>query len=269
MNTFRTLLGILAGSSLLVAVGCGAPGTQSALEDARFALDAADYATAVTKATEAYAANPTDLPTALVLSSAYAGRGGISTLDMAESLSETGATSDAFDRVHDIFVSTLTSTGLADLRLAIATLTDFAGTISSDQQGSYSYQLGVLQMIEALALPTLTAQPAAGGTVTATAITSAQKDFVQADFVGADNNLIAAGLASDNALVTLMRQNYCALADVSGTAGFTLAELQDLTLCELNDNLATLTQAAGSFQSPAILTCLSFDFSCTAVDTTD
>lgn len=269
MNTLRTLLGILAGSSLLLTTSCGAPATQSALEEARFALDAADYATAVTKATEAYAAAPTDLPTALVLSAAYAGRGGISTLDLVESLSETGATSDAFDRVHDIFVSTLTTTGLADLRVAISTLTDFAGTIPSDQRGGYSYQLGLLQAIEAFALPTLAAQPTADGTVTATAITLAQKDAVQADFVGADNNLIAAGLASDNALVTLLRQNYCALADVTGTAGFTLAELQDLTLCELNENVTTLTAAAGSFQSAAILTCASFNFSCTAVDTTD
>ncbi len=260
---------IVACLCVATLAGCGASYSTN-LEEAQFALDTGDYASAVTKATAALVATPNDFEATMTLSSALAGRAGVDLLTISSSLADTTLTAQIFSTIHNSLVSVLVGggQGLNDLRAAITTLTGFGGTVSNVHQ--YRFQLGLLQSVESFALPTMAAQPASGGTITATAISGTDATNTQNDFIDADNNLILGGLASTNALVTTMRKNYCALQLLSAGGGFTTAELQDLTLCQLSSSAVqnTLTAVAGSFQSGSVATCASFDFTqCATTDT--
>lgn len=249
------------------AMGCGSA-SDTALDEVRAALDSAttasDYDAIITKAAAAQAADPTNFDLTLALSSAYAGRAGIEYLDLVEALSDTGNSATAFDAIHGVFVTTLSATGLADVRLAISTLTGFTGTVSTGDDGKRYYdQLGTFQVIEAFSLSTLRAKPTSTSTVTVADITAADRSNVQDDFINADNNLILGGLGADNTIVETLRKNYCALSQRSGAAGFTLEELQDITTCQLSDSPATIV----TFQSASITLCSDFVF--TQCETTD
>lgn len=262
----KTLIPLGLCVAAFLSMACGRQ-FDKLLEEAQFALDSQDYATAITKATEALVATPNDFEATMVLSAAYSGRAGVNLLDLAKKLTESGIEDEAFNAVHDLLAASLTSTGLTDLRSAVTTLSGFAGTVGS--QTRYTFQLGMLQAIEGYALPSLTAQPTVAGTITATSVTSAQKDIVQADLIAADNNLITSGIGADNQLVTTVRKSYCVIKERSAGSGFSQAELQDRVRCELDDNRANLRTANGDFQSATVTTCDDFNFTtCTAVDTT-
>lgn len=248
-----------------LTMGCGAA-SDTALDEITEALGsaatAADYDPIVTKAKSAFDADLTNMELALVLSSAYAGRAGIDYLNLVEALSDVSKDTTAFKEIHGIFVKTITSAGLEDLRLAITTLSGFSGTVPTGTKRFYD-QLGTFQTVEVFSLGTLRAKPTTDSTTTIANITAADRASTQSDFIEADNNLILGGSKSDNAVVQTLRKNYCALSQRSGGEGFTREELQDIVSCQLSSTPASLT----TFQSASITSCASFDF--TQCATTD
>ncbi len=259
MKVLRLLGAVLCAGWL--TAGCGSA-SDVALDEVRSALDSGDYATAVTKGETAVANDPTNFELTLALSSAYAGRAGIEYLDLVEALSNVDNDDSAFSAIHNVFVDTVSATGIADVRLAITTLTGFGGTIVDAAR--YYDQLGTYQVIEAFSLSTLRAKPTATSTTTVTDITDADRANVQADFVAADNNLVLGGLDADNTIVETIRKNFCALKNLSTAEGFTVAELQDITECQLSANAANVS----TFQSASVTSCADFDFTqCATTDT--
>ncbi|PIR19938.1 MAG: hypothetical protein COV45_08130 [Deltaproteobacteria bacterium CG11_big_fil_rev_8_21_14_0_20_47_16] len=243
------------------------------LDDARFALDKSDYASAITSATAATVASPTDLDAFNLLSSAYSGQSGINLLTLAQVLTNSSSSTTIFSDMHAELATELThtttdySSGFTSLSSAISTLSGYTGTISSNSsvvQNEYYFQLGLLMYIQAIALPTITAQPgttAGGVAITQSNITAAQTLTVQNDFISGYAALAnpATGILTSNALLTGMSQNYCVLKNATvatGTAasGISQTVLQDLTVCQLN------TSYAGPFAS-GIANCAAFDFS--------
>ncbi|MBI4365467.1 MAG: hypothetical protein HY543_01465 [Deltaproteobacteria bacterium] len=240
----------------------------TATESAQFALDSGDWETAITKATDALTAQPADFDATMLLSAAYGGRAGVKLLKLAKKLTESGIESSAFDAIHDILVADISSDGLADIRRAVSTLANFAGTVSRTKE--YCFQLGIYEAIEAFGLPSITAQPTAGGAITVANITQEQTSNIVKDLADADNKLICADIPADNQLVTTIRKSFCVLkARTVGApdgTGFTRTVLQDRVRCELDDNRANLV--AANFLSGNVTTCNDFNFSaCTAVDT--
>lgn len=261
-------LSVLFCSAVLLFVACGVRQSDQLSEEARFALDNKDYATAITKATDLIAQNPNDFDAAMLLSSAYAGRAGVNLFNISKKLLEAGIETQAFNAVHDILVTTIGSAGLADLRTAVTTLSSFAGTVTEREK--FTFQLGILETIEAFGRPSITAQPTVAGTITVTNINGTDASFVQSDLVDADNHLITSGIKSDSQLITTIRKSFCVMKNRSASSGFTTAEMQDRVRCELDENRANLLATNGDFQSPAtVTTCADFNFNaCTAVDTT-
>lgn len=259
----------------LMALGCGSAVNKN-LDDARKALNDGNWATAITKATAAVAADPTNLEAYLLLSSGYSGQAGVDLLELTEQLTNTATSSDAFDLVHDSLFTTMTSTGcvigtcLSDLNTAITTLTTtFTGNVAtydSYLQEQYYFQLGLLQYIQAMGLPTLTAQPSTSGTITPGNITAANTTTVQADFIAAYANITNAstGITSSNALATTLALNYWVLKNASvgvGVAtGISQGVLQDQALCQLSPDPSTAVTST-------VATCATFVFS-TACDVT-
>lgn len=261
------MFGCLVTVAGLLGLGACASTYNASLDEARAALDGSDYTTAVAQSTAALAEVPGDFDATMLLSAAYAGRAGINLIDMAKLLVDTSA-SNTFSDIHGIFVLSIGSTGLADLRSAITTLTSFSGTaaLSTSKLADYNYQLGILHSVEIFARSTILAKPTTTATTDTSLITSADSTIAAADFVAADGELIAGGIAADNQLVTTIRQNYCALADISAGSGFTVAELRALTLCELSTTAVAATLTAADLGG-AVTGCSDFNFSCTAVDT--
>lgn len=222
-----------------------APSGSADIEAARFALDSGDYSTAITKAQAALTADTTDVDAAMVLSSAYAGQAGASLLAIVSDISNTGNTDNEFEAIHDAFIASIPVENLDELRSAIATLTTTLTeepTTTHELYADFNFQLGVLEIIEAFAAPSITAQPAAGGAIDATDITS--KDDYQTDFIDADDRLIAAGMEASDDLIDIIRKNYCVLHDLSAGDGFDLDVLQDLVNCQLSENADTVTTTA-------------------------
>lgn len=225
------------------------------LDDARKALNNGDYASAISSATSASTADTTNLEALLLLCSGYAGQAGVNLLEITKQLTDTATSSTAFDLVHDTLLTTMTTNGctiatcLGDLNTAITTLTTtFTGTIGNYDtylQKQYYFQLGILQYIQALGLPTLTAQPTAAGTITPGDITAAINTTTQNDFVSSYSNLTntTTGITTANALATTLSTNYCVLKAASVTAGtasgLNLGVLQDQALCQLSPTSAT------------------------------
>lgn len=238
------------------------------IDEARFALDSGDYATAVTKANEALTADPTNIEAALLLAAAYAGRAGITVLDISDDISDADNADSEFQVVRDALATEVTN--FDDLRSAIVTLSTTLTpqpTSTHDLYGDHQFQLGLLETIEALSLPSITAKAEGETTPTVSRITAAIAANVQADFVNADDHLINAGMAASDALVQNIRKVYWATKNVSpaGTSGFTTGALQDINLCQLHSAPDTL--GAGDFQEAAVATCASFAFA-TTNDTT-
>lgn len=270
-------------SLLLILTASCASSLEGELDEAMFALDNCSTTNttpctdAITAADTLLASDPTNVEVSLVKSSALATRGGIDLLDLMAELARTGV-SGGFDNdtqkfrvIHDVVVGNVSST--TDIRSSITVLTGIAAPATTDAiYKTYYFQLGILQSIEAFVLPTITAQPTSTSTVTSTSVTATNRDNVEDDFVNADDNMITGGITSGKdgfELVEIARINYCVLKNISGAAGFTLAELQDLMSCQLCIDVTdvsicpksstAMTGAAGDFQS-TIATCADFNF---------
>lgn len=260
------LLGICGALTL----GC-ASSVDKDLDDARKALNDGNWAKAITSATAATAAEPTNLEAFLLLCSGYAGQAGVDLLEITKELTDTTTSNDSFDLVHDTLLTTMTSEGcvigtcLTDLNTSITTLTtSFTGTVGTYDaylQKQYYFQLGILQYIQALGLPTLTAQPTHAGTITPTDVTAAINTTTQTDFIAGYANLTnsTTGIATSNALATILSKNYCALkaeSVIAGTAsGLNLGVLQAFTLCQLSTTPAT---EATVVLAPTVANCAVF-----------
>lgn len=234
--------------------GCGSAVNKD-IDDANKALNEGNWAKAISAATAATAADPSNLEAFLLLCSGYAGQAGVDLLEITKELSNTTTSDTAFDLVHDTLLTTMTANGcaigtcLADLNTAITTLTaSFTGNVANydaSLRKQYYFQLGILQYINALGLPTLTAQPTASGTITPTDVTLAITTTTQNNFINGYANLTDAstGIPTTNALVTTLSKNYCVLKNSSVTAGtasgINLGVLRDLTLCQLTPTPAT------------------------------
>lgn len=279
MQRSKWLCACVYGCVALLTFACGRQ-LDNLVEEARFALDSGDNATAITKAEEALVIDPNDFDAALIRSAGYAGRAGVDLFKIAKEITKSGAEDEVFNLIHDTLVAALCTTscaqGLSDLRAAVTALTGFTGAIKRAKE--YRFQLGILQTIEAFGRPSITAQPTLAGAITATSITGStatsgsDAQIVRDDLVAADTNLLAADIASDNVLITNIQKSYCVLknrsADATSGETFTTAELQDRVRCELDDNRASLV--AANFQSPTVTTCNDFNFStCTATETTN
>lgn len=250
--------------SLLTLVSSCASNFNKNIEDCLFALDKAQYASAVTKCQKAVNNRGSDEEANMYLSAAYAGRAGVDILEIEKQLSETSNEETAFRDVHAALVGGIGASGLPDLRSSIVTLSNYiaAGYTPIDSENFYG-QFGLLEAIEAFALPSLTAQPVSGGTITPTSITDTEKGFAQTDFIDSDDYLVTGGWGSDHQLMKALRKNYCVLKNITGGPGFTTAVLRDQVLCQLTPDPTTLTPA--DFE--AVAACSDFNFSvCTGTD---
>lgn len=251
-----------------VAIAACATSTNKDLDDAREALNSGDYTAAIAKATTATQADSTNIEAFLLLNSAYSGRAGIDLLEITKDLTDTANSDTAFDVVHDTLFTAMTSAGcaigtcLGDLDSAITTLTGFTGTVGnydSYWQKQYYFQLGILQYVQALGLPTLTAQPSTSGTITPTDITAANNTTAQNDFINGYANLTnsTTGIPTTNSLATTLSKNYCVLKNASVTAGtasgINVGVLRDLSLCQLTPTPATAVTST-------VANCAAFNF---------
>lgn len=277
---------------LLVALpfvlSCAATSTENDLDKARFALDScsdtsiADCETAAAEADKVQVNDPYNIDASMIESSALATAAGIGLITTMSDIAETGTSEDEkFKTIHGVIVATIQD--INDLRNAITAQSGIpaANRPAADdpEHNDFFFQMGFLQTVEIFARPTILAQPTATAAVTVNNITEADRGYMYDDFVAADDNLIDGGVAADGDggdLIAAIRQNYCVLHNVTLPAadGFTLAELRDLIKCQLciedvdpetlvricNKPSADMTQAAGDFQSPAIATCASFNF---------
>ncbi len=264
---------VLIGTCGLLAASCGSAVNKN-LDDARFALDNADYNSAITSAGAATAADPSNLNAFNLLSAGYSGQSGLNLLNLAQVLTDSGNSNTIFATLHTNLVTQIVHTGadysagLASLNTGITTLAigsttftgapttyggNIVGAFGTDLQNQYFFQMGILMYIQALGLPTITAQPSASGTITQGAITAANATTVQNDFINGYASLAnpASGIATTNALLTTLSKNYCVLKAVYALGGGNtfLTALQDLTVCQLN------TAYAGPFASPGVPTC--------------
>ena len=259
----KTLGKLILIIPLVLFFSCAA-GVQENLDKARFALDKGNYSVAKTNAEAALTADATDVEAALLLASAYAGLAGIELTNVAGDIMDTagvGGDNDDFEVIRAAFASILDSDEkVTNLDNAIESLRpdssaspklSVAPASTSDQHANYSFQLGMLQTIQAFALPSLKAQPAGTTTITLADIVATTRASTETSFLEADDNLVNANL-DDNDLVTTLRQNFCVLKGINSatTAGqaFSLAELQDMIACQLD--------AAGSSVAPTTTTCI-------------
>lgn len=271
---------------LLVALpfvlSCAATSTENDLDKARFELDKcsatsiANCENAVTEADKVLASDPNNIDAAMLKSSALATAAGIGLISTMSDIADASANVEdkKFQVVHDAVIGTIQD--INDLRTAITAQSGITGpTTDNPEHNDFYFQMGFLQTVEIFARPTILAQPTATAAVTVDNITVDDKSYMYDDFVASDDNLILGGITADGDggdLITVIRQNYCVLHNVSTPAagGFTLAELRDLITCQLCFGVTdtsicpkpseNMTQAAGDFQSPAVATCATFDF---------
>lgn len=249
----RSLLGLMF--LVFVMFSCASAG-DSDLEECLFNLDGSKYDAAVSACQQAQATNPNSDEAAMLLSSAYVGRGHIDVLELVFQLEDSAKETTAFKEVNRVILDNVNAAAMSDLRLAIDVLENF-GTSVVDTENFYG-QLAMFQSLEAFALPTVTAKPTAGSVPDPSAITPAIKDIVQSDMLQADDLLLNyAGWLDTNQMVKGLRRNYCVLKNVSPEAGFTTEELRDFMLCQLSDDPSVLAEDA--FES-AVVNCAGFNF---------
>lgn len=266
-------------------LSCAATSTENDLDKARFALDncsetsISDCETAVAEADKVLASDQYNIDASMIKASALATSAGIGLVSTMSDIADvtSGEEDEKFQTIHTAVVTTIQDIG--NLRSAITALSDIPAAnrpaATDPEHNDFFFQMGFLQTVEIFARPTILAQPAAASAVTVNNITDADKGYVYDDFVAADDNLIEGGVTADGSggdLITVIRQNYCVLHNIStpATGGFTVAELRDLITCQLcfgvtdtticNKPSEQMTQAAGDFQSPAVATCATFNF---------
>lgn len=222
---------------LFSAVTAGCATTElSKLEGARFALDKTNYTEAITKATAALAADPTNIEAARVLASAYLGRSGIDFLDLAEGVVDLANTNNNnFQDIAAVLPSTAT---LSDLRSAITTLESLTGidaaSITDEGLADAAFDLAIMQIVEQFALGIYGADYF--GTLDTSGITDAQAATAQDDMIAWDNRLIASGLSSTEDFIIEIRRSYCVLERQSASDGFTADEYRQMVECQLSSS---------------------------------
>lgn len=256
LRATRTLCVFVLAAFLLA--GC-APALDADLESGQLALSEGDWDAALSAGQAALQDDPQDAQAALVISSAYAGRSGFKIVDLMKAISDSSKSHDLFDAIQDGILSTVTN--FDDLRQAIVTLTQQTPfPLSRDRlYRDHRFQAGILMAIEALAMPSIAAQPAPDAPIDENNITPATRDLVQEDFIACDKALIDGGLSPDDQIVKDLRQTYCVLKKASTSpTGIDLPVLRDLVRCQLSsDDGAHLS---GVFESPTITSCSDFDY---------
>lgn len=229
---------------------------QSNLEQAKFELDAGNYTSAISHATDALSANPGDIETTRILASAYLARSGIDFFDVLEGLVDLqNSTETNFQAIANVLPATA---DMDDLRSAITSLESLTGiddtSFTNEVLADAAFDLAIMQVIEHFALGVYGSD--FFGTFDVTDITTAQAAAVQDDLVDFDNRLIASGVDSTEDYIDEIRQVYCILEPLSAGEGFTASELRVLVGCQLDDDPTTFDTTA---IDPAIANCLAVD----------
>lgn len=269
MKKIAILLGVIAFLSFAIA-GC-ATSTNADLDKARFEIDRGNWDSAINSASAVQNSNPSNIEAAILLSSAYAGRGGVRIVSVSADIAESENSDNEFKVAHDALLNAIhqslvgTTTNLDDLRnsvVVLGTTLDPQPTSDNEYYTDQQYQLGMLETIEAFGLSSVTAQPVIDGTITPTDIAQAQSDITVTDMINADNHLLNGGMEETDDLVKNIRKNYCVLQNASvGATGFDLVALQDLNLCQLTpEGAARDALGPGDFQSTTITQCGDFNF---------
>jgi hypothetical protein len=230
------------GVCLLLVVGIGCADTNDGrIESAKFALDrcnpsdaatVANCTAAITAAEAVIASKPSLLIGYTLASGGYFGRAGLSLSDLTETLADLSDTTDRDDYVVISDAARIAASKLGDLQSAESTLSGSPATFNDAAE----FKLGMIQMVESFVLPISRVQT--NDVVDVTLLTADDRTRAEADFLSADDNLIAAGLATDSELVDAVRENFCRLkaqtvGDVAGQA-FSLAQHQDQLGCALD-----------------------------------
>ena len=293
-----SLGGILGGLLTLSLLGGCPSNVQSLTEATSFLLDEcnpSDGSTltscseAATKADEIIAADATSIDGAIFSSSAHLGLARVDFLQVASSLSDlannsNGSTSDDdFSQFRALVTTIETDNGsaidLTELESAKTALTTLlAGATVTDSNKRAFFQLGVIQIIDALIRPV---KLAGAGAASVSAIDLTEATRINTDFINADNNLVASG-TTDSDFLSPIRDNFCrckangTVITDDGTLTMSVKCLQDLMTCELSSSVGLTTtlnfdydgdSAANGLDcatllAPATLT------TCSAVDTT-
>lgn len=223
------------------------------LEDARFALDSGDFATAVAKAQAAVAADPTNIEAARILGSAFFGLSGLDFLDLAEGLVD--LQNNPQTNFQQIAAILPTTADLDDLRSAIKALEALSGinaaTISDEELQDAAFDDGIMMIVEHFARGVFGSN-FLSGTLDVTGITDADREIVLQDLLDFDNRLIASGVDPNESFIQEVRQTFCILEPLSSEPGFTTGEYQAFVGCQLSDDPATFDTTA---VAPGIADC--------------
>jgi len=256
---------MIAVLMLVAGAGCGASTLDSSVERAKFALDNSDWNKAIQEATEALQADSGDAEAALLLSSAYAGRSGITVPDLLVHIADFTQGKDIFDIIHDTLIADTSNVFVPeDLRTSILVFEDGLDPFPDKSDVLYPdlmFQWGVLLLIEIYTLPSYTLQPTLNGLIDQDKLEEAVFDIIMDDLLKVDDKLIASGISEDDGMVRQVRRTFCILDDVSIVPGFNLAVLDDLVYCQLSPNDgADLSADNNDFISPLITSCSDFPF---------
>lgn len=240
MKRFQKLLLIC---TLPLWVACAAT-DQANLEDAKFALDAGNYTTAINKASIAVANNSASVEARRILASAYLGRSGIDYLDLAQEIIDLdSATITSFRQIASVLPATA---DLNDLRSAITTLQNTPGITASTITGSElqdaAFDLGVMQIIEHFAIGVYNSNYF--DSLDVDLLDADDKTNTQADLVNFDNRLIAAGVDSTEGYIQDIRHMFCVLEPITAEEGFTLAEYKSYIACQLSEDPSSVDTTA-------------------------
>lgn len=263
-ETKRSLYIIAAFLALFLhVIGC-ATSTQTDVEETRYALDRGDWNRAIEFGEDAMANDPGNVEAALMLSAAYAGRGGLVLSKLAKAVAEATRTRDLFDVMQDLFWAESNSRlDPYDLRLAIDTLLLTLTPTPSTTNPLYKdhrFQHGLLLIVEVFLLPAILAQPEADDPVAAENIGEAVTDWFEEDLLEADDAFTAADIADDDPMVQNIRSTWCVLRTAGPDAdGFDVRALRDLIRCQLSPNDGADLQPT-DFEMPGIASCDDFAY---------
>ncbi len=246
---------------VLLIGACG--GVAGLIEQAQFALDQcnptsettlANCQEAVDRADSVQVGDPTNLDAAMVESSGYLGLARLDFLSFAADLTDLGNNAEGdFAEfrtiVSDYETDTLnTAQGLTGLEIELTDLQAAKdafgdllagvavgddGIATDDTAQRASFQLGIIQALDAFIRPVKVAGAGAANVADIDATVSA---VVEADFLNGDNNLVIGGTTEEEGgdLLQPLRENFCR-CDLNG--GFNAACLRDLMRCQLSDDL--------------------------------
>lgn len=232
------------------------------LEEAKFALDEEDFASAISAANSVLADDPTNVKAARILASAYMGRGGFNMHDIAVKLLDL---EDETDNNYRALAPVLPEDGeLTDMQLAIQTLQGLEGmefdalptdgeTLSTDDLKDAAYDLGLMQMVYHYAIAiyhsNFKSDPDNYDVTELTGDDSSGFDDLaeaQEALVQFDNYLLAAGFdpADDTgSFITEVRKTHCLMQGVSGDVGYSLATYRATVQCDLSEDSSAETPA--------------------------